>query len=67
MTNITLHCFHIADSDKCSFCKTERETLLHLFCTCSSLVLFWENVLSCSLIHNRLICYLVLKKIMTTI
>ena len=46
VTNIALHCFGIADSDKCSFCNTERETLLHLFCTCSSLVLFWENVLS---------------------
>ena len=39
VTYIALHCFDIADSDKCSFCMTERETLLHLFCTC--LVLFW--------------------------
>ena len=46
MTNIALRCFDIADSDKCSFCKTECETLLHLFCTCSSLVLLRENVLS---------------------
>ena len=46
VTNITLHCFDIADFDKCSICEVERETLLHLFCTCSCLALFWENVLS---------------------
>ena len=46
VTNIALHCFDIADSGKCSFCETERETLLHLFCACSSLILFWENVIS---------------------
>ena len=46
VTNIALHCFDIADSDKRMFCKTERETLLHLFCSYSSSVLFWENVIS---------------------
>ena len=39
VANIALHCFDIADSDKCSFCKTERETFLHLFC--NVLVLVW--------------------------
>ena len=46
MTNVALDRFDIVDFDKCSFCETERETLLHLFCSCSSRVLLWENVIS---------------------
>ena len=74
VTNIALHCFDIADSDKCSFCKTERETLLHLFCTCSSLVLFWESVISwietklkLQLNLQPFNLFLVLKKLTTTV
>ena len=46
VTNIALHGFEIADTDKCFFCNLECETLLHLFCTCSKLEIFWENVTS---------------------
>ena len=41
-TNIVLHGLEI--NDKCTFCDVEKETLLHLFCTCVKVASFWENV-----------------------
>ena len=32
------------DSDVCVFCLKETETLLHLFCECSIVDQFWNNV-----------------------
>ena len=32
------------DSDVCVFCLKKTETLLHLFCKCSTVDQFWNNV-----------------------
>ena len=38
VTNVALvYGFSISDTDKCSFCKIEPETLLHLFYACRSI------------------------------
>jgi len=40
VTNVALHGFELVDTDKCIFCDNEPEPLLHLFCTCTKIVLF---------------------------
>jgi len=32
VTNIALHSFGLKDSENCSFCKANPETLMHVFC-----------------------------------
>ena len=46
VTNTTLFGFGLVDTDKCTFCNLQRETLVNLFCLCSHVVLFQENVCS---------------------
>ena len=59
VTNIVLHGLEITTTDKCTFCDAEKETLLHLFCTCVKVASFWENV--SSWIESKLKYKLVLK------
>ena len=56
---IVLHGLEITTTDKCTFCDAEKETLLHLFCTCVKVASFWENV--SSWIESKLKYRLVLK------
>ena len=42
-TNFFLHKITIKDSDRCTFCEEERETLIHLFWNCNLISLFWKN------------------------
>jgi len=46
----------VKDSDRCTFCKEEAETLLHVFWQCNVISHFWENFFrwlqSCSLIQK---------------
>ena len=46
VTNEALFYFDIKDSPLCTFCKTDCETLYHIFCKCTITDLFWENVVS---------------------
>ena len=59
VTNIVLHDLEITTTDKTTFCDAEKETLLHLFCTCVKVVSFWENV--SSWIESKLKYRLILK------
>ena len=60
VTNIVLYGLEITTTDKYPFCDAEKETLLHLFCTCVKVAMFWENV--SSWIESKLLKYrLVLK------
>ena len=43
-TNVFLSIIRVQDDDKCSFCRTEPETLKHLFLTCSLVDSFWCEV-----------------------
>ena len=45
-TNIVLEKMKISETDLCTFCKKEKETIIHLFCQCDFVKTFWENVLS---------------------
>ena len=45
-TNIFLAKCKLAPTDKCSFCKNEQETLVHLFLQCPFTKQFWQNVLN---------------------
>ena len=58
-TNTILYGLEITATDKCTFCDTEKETPLHLFCTCVKVASFWDNV--CSWIELKLKCRLVLQ------
>lgn len=40
-TNYLLSKMNIVNSDKCSFCNEEKETIKHLFWDCRSIVPFW--------------------------
>ena len=46
------------ESNLCTFCKSEEETLFHLFCTCPITQVFWDRVLTW--IKNKLNLTLVL-------
>lgn len=41
-TNSFLYKINISNSDLCSFCFTERETILHLFCNCVKVLPLWD-------------------------
>ena len=45
VTNVALHGFCISDTNKCSFCKIEPETLLHLFFECRIIQVIWNDVM----------------------
>ena len=56
-TNSFLKKINIVDSDLCSFCKKETETIVHLFCNCENVVHLWDSVNECySLNRIRLMC-----------
>jgi len=40
VTNIALHGFELIDTNKCTFCHRDPETLIHLFCTCTKIAFF---------------------------
>ena len=42
-TNDFLKKVGIKDNDLCSFCKTEKESLIHLFWSCRVVSTFWQN------------------------
>ena len=43
-TNTFLHMIHYIDSNKCTFCTNEPETLQHLFYDCNVVRKLWESV-----------------------
>ena len=43
-SNSFLYKISKSNSDLCTFCKSEVETLLHLFCGCTITVSFWNSV-----------------------
>ena len=45
-TNEKLFRFGMAESDKCSFCQTEVESIEHLIFSCKISSVFWKHVLS---------------------
>ena len=45
LTHVALHGFCISDTNKCSFCKIEPETLLHLFFECRIIQFIWNDVM----------------------
>ena len=51
-TNSFLSKCKIKETDKCDFCKTEKETLEHLFCQCKMVQTLWSQRLAW--IHPRL-------------
>ena len=42
-TNIFLTKTKLKDNEQCAFCQNDRETLVHLFCTCGTSSLFWQG------------------------
>ena len=44
VTNKHLHGFGLIENGTCAFCKTETETLMHLFCTCTIVQCYWDDV-----------------------
>ena len=42
-TNDFLNTIGIRENDICTFCRTEKESLFHLFCSCSETSFFWQN------------------------
>ena len=47
VTNNQLFGFGLIESQNCKFSNKAPETLLHLFCTCPVVVIYWENVSAC--------------------
>ena len=46
VTNIQLHKWKMIPDNKCTFCKKEPETLVHLFVQCPKIKSLWEQVVS---------------------
>ena len=44
VTNKQLHGFGLIENGTCAFCETETETFMHLFCTCTIVQCYWEDV-----------------------
>ena len=44
VTNIQLSKWGILPSDLCTYCKLERESLIHLFCLCPKVLELWQQV-----------------------
>ena len=43
----------VVDSDRCTFCKTEKETMSHLLWDCTYTETFWKHVLEWITKHTR--------------
>ena len=50
-TNLFLCKIHKLETNVCTFCKSEEETLIHLFCNCKFVLSFWSSVID--LIKNK--------------
>lgn len=46
ITNRTLFHMGLTDNDLCSFCSTEKETIVHLFVECRMIKSFWNSLQS---------------------
>ena len=44
VTNVQLHGFGIVASNCCVFCSEEPETIIHLFCDCKFVDIFWNDI-----------------------
>ena len=44
ITNKDLLLWKMLETDKCTFCNVEVETILHLFCSCNAVRLLWSNI-----------------------
>ena len=44
ITNKDLFLWKMSNTDKCTFCNVEVETILHLFCSCKAVKLLWNNI-----------------------
>jgi len=44
VTNIALCGFGLKISNNCTFCHSSPETLMHLFCNCHCVEIFWKNM-----------------------
>ena len=44
VTNLQRHSLEIVDSNCCVFCLEESETIMHLFCNCKFVQMFWCDV-----------------------
>nr|BAC82626.1 pol-like protein [Ciona intestinalis] len=42
--NDKLHGFGIIETDVCTFCGVNKETIYHLFCECKHVQVYWESV-----------------------
>ena len=42
VTNIQLSKWGILDSDKCTFCQEDSETVIHIFCECKCVRPIWD-------------------------
>ena len=56
-SNDRLSVFHISDSPLCKICKTERETLEHMFCLCERVQQFWTNLRNHYLLAKDIACF----------
>ena len=45
-TNSFLFKINKTDTNLCTFCKKEEETIFHLFCSCTHTISFWSSVFS---------------------
>ena len=55
VTNVQVHGLETVDSSCCVFCLEEPETIMHLFCNCKFVQMFWCDVsdwLSVKFFHN---------------
>ena len=43
VTNSILYSMRVVDSNKCSFCHDERDTVLHYLCECQHVKIFWNE------------------------
>ena len=43
VTNSTLLYMNVVDSNKCNFCLTEKDTILHYLWECNHVQTFWNN------------------------
>ena len=44
-TNSFLFKINKKDSNVCTFCKNDEETLIHLFCNCYCVISFWNSII----------------------
>ena len=44
-TNLSLYKMNIKDSPKCDRCLFQNETLVHMFCECPDVKIFWKDVI----------------------